>query len=328
MRLLATAPGGARLDITPFYRALTWSGSCRACGRELQMELFNPRRELVGAKRPEVPVGTVVELEEDGGGTLFYGMAVTVSQDNESSVLSVNCLDNGRFLARSEGWWDFRSITAEDAARQICRELGVEAGELAATGVKLTRKFHGVAAYRAIATLYTLAGEQTQRRYAIGFEGRALTVRAKSEGVPELVIAPGANLMRQSTKVDVSKLYNQVDIYTQEGKLIRTVDDPESRAAYGSFRKLLTQTKGEDAGKEAQAALEDNGLAQTVTVECLGDTALVTGQTVALVDALSGTTGRFWVDSDTHSWRKGVYTTKVELNFRNIMDSQTAGSEK
>lgn len=292
------------------------------------MELFNPRRELAGFERPEVPVGTVVELEEEGGGTLFYGGAVTVSQTSESSVLTVNCLDNGRFLARNEGWWDFRSITAEDATRQICRELGLEVGELAATGVRLTRKFHGVAAYRAIATLYTLAGERTGRRYTIGFAGRALTVRVKSEETPQLVIAPGATLIRQSAKVDVSKLYNQVDIYSQGGKLIRTVDDPESRAAYGSFRKLITQSQGEDAAKAAQAALEDNGLVQTISVECLGDTSLVTGQAVALVDAFSGTAGRFWVDSDTHSWRKGVYTTKVELNFRNIMDSQQAGGEK
>lgn len=327
MILYATAPGGARKNISQLYRSVTWSGSYRTCGRQLQIEAFNPRELLPGMERVELPLGSIVEMERDDGGILFYGQVLTRSQPSGSSILSVTALDNGRYMARNKGWYSFKGATPELAVTQICRDFGIQVGELATTGVKLTRAFQGVPLHQIVATLYNLAGEQTGKRYCIRFEGEALTVREKSEGRPELVIAPGANLIDQATREDASKIYNQVAIYSREGKLIRTLDDPESKKAFGTFQEIITQSNGEDSGKKAQAILEDNAVVQSIPVNCDGDERMVTGQAVALVDAFSGMAGRFWIDSDEHTWRSGVYTTKLELNYRNIMDDLTAGRE-
>ena len=43
-------------------------------------------------------------------------------------------------------------------------------------------------------------------------------------------------------------------------------------------------------------------------------------------EPITGTDGLFWVQSDDHSWSKGLYQTTVTLEFRNLMDRQTAGS--
>lgn len=325
MRLYATAPGGARMEITDFYRSATWSGSYRQCGRQLQMELLNPRYGKL--ERPNVPIGSTVELWEEER-LLFDGQALICKQSSESSVLTVTALDRGRYLARNEGWYTFSGVTPETATRQICREFGIEVGTLAETGVKITRIFAGVALYQIIATLYTMAGEQTGRRYTIRFDGRKLTVRAKSERTPELVIAPGANLMTQSTTVDASKLYTQVCIYSEKGKLLRSIDSPETKTAYGTLRKIITQRRGEDAAKTAQAVLDDNGVQQSIEVDCFGDIRAVTGETAALVDAGTGAAGRFWIDQDTHTWKNHQYFTKLTLNYRNMMDEQSAGKEK
>lgn len=313
------------MDITDFFRSVDWSGSYRQCGRKLQIELLNAR--YGDFERPDVPSGSAVELWE-GEQLLFDGQALIHKQNTESSILTVTALDRGRFLSRNEGWYIFRGITPEAATRQICRDFGIEVGDLATTGVKLTRIFAGVPLYQIIATLYTMAGEQTGRRYTIGFVGVRLTIKAKSEGLPTLVIAPGANLMTQTTTVDASKVYTQAAIYSQDGKLIRTLDTPDTKAAYGVFQKVFTQQKGEDVSKEAQAFLEDNDLQQSITVDCLGDVGLVTGEAVALVDAITGAVGRFWIESDSHTWKKHQYFTKLTLNFRNLMDEQSAGREK
>ncbi len=327
MKLYATAPGGARTDISQFYKTVTWSGSYRACARELRAEIFNPRLNT-GLGRADVPIGTVMEMESDGGELLFHGKILTHSQPSDGPMLTVTCLDDGRYLANNEGWYDFKRITPETAAAQLCKEYGVAVGELAGTGFPITRKFHGVAAYKVISTLYTLAGEQNGRRYILRMEGRKLCVRAKSEGVPELVIAPGANLMAQTTVTDASKVANRVSVYNSEGKVIHTVDDAESQALLGVFRKIVTQRKGEDAAKTAKAVLEDNQLTQKITVTVDGDTRMISGEAAALVDYDTGAAGLFWIDSDSHTWTKGLYTAKLELNFRNLMDESTAGSVK
>ena len=95
----------------------------------------------------------------------------------------------------------------------------------------------------------------------------------------------------------------------------------------GRLEYVITQRDGEDAGAEAKAWLEDHGLQQTVTVETLGDPRLITGAAVRLRDTGSGVSGLFWIDADTHSWKNGVYTTKVTLNFRNLMNDSVSGRE-
>lgn len=325
MQLYATAPGGKRMNITDFYRSVTWSGSYRQCGRQLKMELLNA--QYGNMERPDIPIGSAVELWE-AEELLFDGQALIHHQSSENAILTVTALDGARCLSRNDGWYNFRGVTPESATRQICRDFGLEVGDLAETGVQLTRIFSGVALYKIIATLYNLASEQTGRRYSIRFVGRKLTVKVKSEGTPGLVIVPGGNLMTQTTTIDASKLYTQVAIYSKDGKLIRTVDSPETQKAYGVFQRIITQRDGEDAGKTALAFLEDNSVSQTLVVDCFGDVRMVTGEAAAMVDAFSHVAGRFWIDADDHTWKNHQHFTRLTLNFRNLMDKQTAGREK
>ena len=93
------------------------------------------------------------------------------------------------------------------------------------------------------------------------------------------------------------------------------------------FQHIITQKDGTDAGAEAKAYLEDNGLKQTATVECMGDPVLISGNAVMLRDNATGTVGLFWIDSDTHTWKNGQYFCRLSLNFGNIMHNVNAGQE-
>ena len=88
----------------------------------------------------------------------------------------------------------------------------------------------------------------------------------------------------------------------------------------GLLSHVSVQRDGEDAGAEAQAWLEDNGLQQNLTVEVLNPPLdLIAGAAVNLRDTGSGVSGLFWVDSDTHTWKNGQHFGKFTLNFRNLM---------
>ena len=90
----------------------------------------------------------------------------------------------------------------------------------------------------------------------------------------------------------------------------------------------MIQRSGEDAGAEARAWLEDHGLQQNLTVEVLDPPMeLITGAAVLLRDTGSGVSGLFWVDGDTHTWKNGLHLGKFNLNFRNLMNEASAGSE-
>lgn len=65
---------------------------------------------------------------------------------------------------------------------------------------------------------------------------------------------------------------------------------------------------------------------QTITVDCLGNTANTAGGSVVVREPYTGLYGLFYIDSDVHEWKRGQYYNKLTLNYKRMMDEQEAGS--
>lgn len=319
--LLLTAPsGGETRDLSQLVQTMSWSGSVRQTARELSATLAVPRAGSVTP--PALREGAYITLRR-AGETVFTGPLLTATTSSQDSLVDLSALDRGWFLVGNEGWYSFSGVAPETAAAAIARDYGIPVGALAAAGVSVSRKFPGVALDKIIRTLYGLAGEQSGKRYLVRFTGAgALEVVEK----PTSASLSITSTMSVTNTWDITNLQNSVAIRTQEGALVRRVEDAASVALNGRLEHVITQRDGEDAGKEAQAWLEDNGLQQNLTVETLGDPRLITGGAVLLRDTGSGVSGLFWIDGDTHTWKNGQYYCKLTLNFRNLVDDTRAGS--
>lgn len=323
-QLLVTDAAGATTDLSQLVSVLNWSGGIKQMARELSFTLAAPTDG--SAAEPPTQTGSQVKLLVDGAAR-FTGTLTGRKKGTEGATMEVSALDRGWYLAQNEGWYKFSGAAPETAVRSLCGDFGIPVGALAATGIKVTRKFPGVALYKIIDTLYTLAAEQNGKRYLARLDGEGRLEVVEKPSAASLEIAPKKNLQSLTVSEDISKLHNSVAIYTDSGRLVRTVSDAESIGLYGQLQHILTQRDGEDAGAEAKAWLEDNGLSQSMTAECLGNPALISGNAVILRANTTGTAGLCWIDSDTHTWKNGQYFCKLSLNFRNLMNETTAGSQ-
>lgn len=320
LRLMAPN-GGSVVDLTQLVQTLTWSGSVDQVARELTCTLAVPRDGSVTP--PALEEGASLLFRVDGADR-FVGPLLSATTNSQSALVDLTALDRGRYLVGNEGWYKFENTAPETVARTLASQYGIPTGPIAATGVRVSRKFPGTSLDKILRTMYALAGEQTGRRYLIRFTG---------SGAMEIVARPtAASFSIQSTMGvtntwDITNLQNSVAIRTDSGTLVRRVDDGASVALNGRLEHVITQREGEDGGKEAQAWLTDHGLQQTLTVETLGDLRLIAGDAVLLKDTGSGVSGLFWIDADTHTWKNRQHYTKVTLNFRNLMDEAFAGSE-
>ena len=61
---------------------------------------------------------------------------------------------------------------------------------------------------------------------------------------------------------------------------------------------------------------------QTITVDCLGNTANTAGGSVVVREPYTGLYGLFYIDSDVHEWKRGQYYNKLTLNYKRMMDEQ------
>ena len=176
-------------------------------------------------------------------------------------------------------------------------------------------------------TAYSLAAEQTGERYSIRMKPAGLSVTVRQQSQASVQLRPRSNLMYATTTESIVDMVNSVGIYDQQGQRVTTVADNAAVDLYGAMERHVQQSESNDAYAEAEALLEDNGFAQNVQVEVLGDTRLVTGETVMVAEEHTGLTGLFWIDADVHTWKRDQYTCKLTLNCRNVMTQTSAGSE-
>lgn len=320
LRLIEPGGSGYR-DVTGLVQSISWVGDKGQAARELQVALAVPRD---GSIEPlNLGVGCALQFSVEGR-SRFTGQVVTATTSTQSAVVDLSALDGGRFLAGNQGRYSFSNTTPEAAVRAICGDFGIPVASLAATATPVSRKFPGTALDDILLTLYTMAGEQTGKRYLIRFTGEgALEVVEK----PETASLEIARTMGVVNTWSVEQLVNRVEIRSDSGALLQVVEDGPSQALNGRLQQVLTQKK-EDLTAQANSILEDQGVRQSLTVEVLDPPLeLITGAAVLLRDTGSGVSGLFWVDSDTHTWKNRNHYGKFKLNFRNLMDETSTGRE-
>lgn len=254
---------------------------------------------------------------------LFEGYVFERNRSTNSSTMNVTCYDRGIYLKRNRASYKFINQTPEDITKRVCGDFGINFGEVIGTGIKITRNFIGLSLYDIIQTSYTLASAETKKKYYLAFKGSSLYVSEKKANDETLVIE---GLIDAAMSDSITDMVNQVAIHDANDKFIRNVKNDEYIRLYGLMQDYMKQPDSKSVESKAQSLIDDNGIQQRITINNLGNAANITGGTVVVHEPYTGVYGLFYIDSDVHTWKKGLYLNKLVLNFKNIMDEKEAGS--
>ncbi len=323
MTLYLTKSAGTR-DITTILTMWTWSGDKATISRQLSGTVAY----IENSQLPVPEIGDLVTMLE-GTEKKFVGIILQRSLGSEDSTMDFTAFDYGYYLQRNDGTYKFTGASPEEMTRLVCGDRNIPVAQLPSTGLQLWRKFAGVKLNQLITTVWTLASEKNGKTYALRYTPAGLLVKERSISQSSLVLKASSNLMDATTKEDASQMVNSVAIYDSNGNFLRRIGDSDAQKLCGVMEQHITQSEGKEADADATArkALEDGRQKRTVTVNVLGDTALLTGETVEVREAKTGLTGIFWIDADIHTWKNKNYYSKLTLNCRNVMATANAGSE-
>ena len=323
MTLYLTKSAGTR-DITTILTMWTWSGDKATISRQLSGTVAY----IENSQLPVPEIGDLVTMLE-GTEKSFVGIILPSSLGSEDSTMDFTAFDYGYYLQRNDGTYKFTGASPEEMTRLVCGDRNIPVAQLPSTGLQLWRKFAGVKLNQLITTVWTLASEKNGKTYALRYTPAGLLVKERSISQSSLVLKASSNLMDATTKEDASQMVNSVAIYDSNGNFLRRIGDSDAQKLCGVMEQHITQSEGKEADADATArkALEDGRQKRTVTVNVLGDTALLTGETVEVREAKTGLTGIFWIDADIHTWKNKNYYSKLTLNCRNVMATANAGSE-
>lgn len=136
-----------------------------------------------------------------------------------------------------------------------------------------------------------------------------------------MVLDGSYNLTEANYKTSLQNMVDRVLITDKDGNQIGVVEDTAAQQKYGVVQTVYKQEDGKDAQTEAKALLQT--LEQTGSVTgCQGDSRAVSGYALIVQETTTGLFGKFYIESDTHTFTDGKHEMALTLAFSNMMDEK------
>lgn len=313
-------------DISELVEKITWSGDTGQVARKISFTIAKNKRD---ENFPTVVINEGDEIimrdsaaitAENPEGNLFGGIIFDIDKTANSRVETYLAYDLMFYVNNSEVNEIFNG-TPEAITAKICTDLGITSGELAATGLTVSSPCLGKKAYEAIMAAYTAAARKNGSRYIPMMKDVNKLCVVEKGTLCGAVLTGDYNLIDATYKSSLQSLVNRVLITDQKGNAVKTVEDAESITKYGLVQKVIKQGEGEDATAEAQKTLKTVECSATVSgVE--SDYRAVSGYSVIVQESDTGLYGRFYIESDTHTYSCGKSQMDLTLAFENLMDEK------
>ncbi|MBQ2924917.1 MAG: hypothetical protein IJE57_05015 [Anaerotignum sp.] len=321
MRAFHISKNGVKTEITEIITSVSIQGEYRSCVRSCSFGIVHgysdQRTWLI-----QIDVGDILKVI-DKDKVMFQGPVWTKQKQTDGTTIDFTAKDYGIYLKKNKGSYNFKGMTAEAITKKVCEEFGLKIGSLAITGKAISRVFNNCSLYDIIMTAYSIGGGD--KMYYTKFEGELFYVQEKGK-VECDPLENGVNLLTSNVSESLESMVNRVRVYNKEDSLIKEISNEEDAALYGFMTEVIrVSDTSEDYAKKAEEKLE--GIERKITVSNFGDSQYMTGRKVTVKEPYTGLSGIFYIDGDTHTWKNGIYTNKLTLNFKNMMDEKESGSE-
>lgn len=314
--------------ITGYVTSVTWAGSAKQAARTVVFSVaYSPNDKNV--KTLGIKLGDKIVFYPgypDDKKTKFVGIITQRERKSEMGELQYTATDGMMHLLRSSGTYRFANKTPEKIAQMVCRDVKVKTGSIAKTKMPIAKIFFQERPYyEIIMAAYTKAYRKNKKKYIAQMNGDKLEVIQKGKVIPNFHIRQGERITESSYTEDLDSMVNRVYIYDSNNNKIGSVSNSNWIKKYGIFQNAISVASG-NGKTEAKAELQ--GINKTANLTMIRDYRCVSGLGVIIEDSRTGLKGKFWIENDSHEWNGGVYTTTLELAFKNVMDIQEEDEEQ
>ncbi len=315
-------------NITGYTTSVTWTGSAKQAARSVVFNVaYSPNDKEV--KVLNIKLGDKIVFYPgypDDTKTKFVGMVTGRDRKSEAGELSYTARDGMMHLLRTSGTYKFVNKTPEKITSLVCKDVKVKTGNLAKTKIPIQKIFFQERSYyEIIMAAYTKAYRKNKKQYIAQMNRDKLEVIEKGKIIPDFYIRQGERITDSSYSENIDNMVNRVYIYNSSNQKIGSISNSKWEDKFGIFQNAISVDSGSGT-QEAKAEL--HGVDKTASLTMIGDCRCVSGLGVIIEDSRTGLKGKFWIENDSHQWSGGIYTTTLELAFKNIMDKQEEDEEQ
>lgn len=315
-------------NITGYTTSVTWTGSAKQAARSVVFNVAYSQNDKE-VKVLNIKLGDKIVFYPgypDDTKTKFVGMVTGRDRKSEAGELSYTARDGMMHLLRTSGTYKFVNKTPEKITSLVCKDVKVKTGNLAKTKIPIQKIFFQERSYyEIIMAAYTKAYRKNKKQYIAQMNRDKLEVIEKGKIIPDFYIRQGERITDSSYSENIDNMVNRVYIYNSSNQKIGSISNSKWEDKFGIFQNAISVDSGSGT-QEAKAEL--HGVDKTASLTMIGDCRCVSGLGVIIEDSRTGLKGKFWIENDSHQWSGGIYTTTLELAFKNIMDKQEEDEEQ
>lgn len=312
--------GTTTKDITKYVESVEWEGSDTQASRTATLSvIFNYNKKVY----VNIKNGDLVYLNESKD--IFIGIVTYCERTGEVGTISYTARDFMHYLLRSQGSYNFKKTTPEKIAKKVCADLLIQTGSLYATKTYLKSKlYENETYYNIIVDSYNSAAKMMSSKYPPAFmpamSGIKLSVIIKGQS-SGITLSSKNDITSSEFCQDTESMVNTVNIVNDKGAIIGTVSNNSNIKKYGVYRSTYKKEDGVNAKNAAKQLL--TGLNKEATIESIGYIQCIAGYSVIIQDAETKLKGKFYIESDKHTWKDGVHTMQLTLKFSNELEEVT-----
>lgn len=297
-----------------------WSGTENQAARQLQFTLpWNPYDK--GFNNKKVTLGDRVKLYDEKK-LLFSGIVTSREKTATIGTASFSAYDYMHYLLRSKVSRVFHNTTPRAVTVNLCNQVKVKTGKLQDPKINIPRVIYKeqsiydiiVAVYR---KAYLSSTGKAKIKYMPMMSGDKLSVVKKGVSCG-VTLKQDADILSATYHDTTDNMVNHVTIYNESNYKVSVQQDKKLINKYGYYMEAYTKEKGATASQKAKNLIV--GVTKEASVEAIGNVKCVAGKSLKIYDKATGITGKFYITSDSHSFRDGVHTMKLELSQSNNME--------
>ena len=317
---------GVVYNITNACSKITWKGSASEASRSVDFDYINaPYDKTVNL--PGISTGDYISLEDTKEGEIFFGQIFGIEKSSQTGTITFTAYDMMKHLLESTGQYNFKNLTAEAIASQVCADIQVPIRHLHPTGVNIASMIcDKMKMYDIVMAAYTKAHKITGDKYFAMIYKRGLGVYKTEWAVKGFTLSENSNIFASSISERMEDIKNKVLIFDDKGKQIGEVKDDGSIKKFGIFQEIYSKEEGIDPTTGAKNLLKIKP-AQEIKISAIGDINCLSCYFVEVKDTATGLSGKYWISSDSHTFENGTHKMELELKFDSLMDTKDIKEE-
>lgn len=312
-----------RYDITSFVGNISWSDSVDTLGSQLDFSTgYSSERYF---PKFDINCGDIVIMVEEY--EIFRGIIVTKDFSSYSEI-SYTAFDFLWYFNKSKVIKQFNGINAGAAIGQLCSEFSISVGSIAPMRSLVNHIYYENTVSEIIDEILEQEFNETGKTYIKEIDKGSFYIFEKYSKTVKGFFRPASNIApfdvtlvpaMPSRSFSIEDMKNSILIISGEENSVYTAgkaQDTESISKYGLLQEIesIDDEQLNKAQNTAQNRLKEfNKVAETSSIQLLGDFNVRSGRVIAITENYTGMNGNYFIKSCSHSISAGIHTMDLEL---------------